>query len=54
MEMHLKEITDKLSSVGTPISEEDQVVTPLGSLPLIQQRSKLEAKTYNWIMSNKL
>ncbi len=35
MEMHLKEmkeITDKLSSIGAPISE-DQVVTLLGSLP---------------------
>lgn len=34
--MHLKEmkeLTDKLSSIGAPISEEDQVVTLLGSLP---------------------
>ena len=29
----MKEITDKLVSTGTPISEEDQVVTLLGSLP---------------------
>ena len=29
----MKEITDKLASVSTPISEEDQVVTFLGSLP---------------------
>ena len=36
METHLKEmkeITDKLASIGAPISEEDQVVTLLGSLP---------------------
>jgi len=30
---HMKEITDKLASIGAPISEEDQVVTLLGSLP---------------------
>ena len=37
IEMHLKEmkeLTDKLNSIGAPISEEDQVVTLLGSLPL--------------------
>ena len=37
MEAHLKEmkeLTDKLSSVGALIPEEDQVVTLLGSLPL--------------------
>ena len=36
IDMHLKEmkeLTDKLSSIGAPISEEDQVVTLLGSLP---------------------
>ena len=36
MEAHLKEmkeITDKLSSIGAPISEDDQVVTLLGGLP---------------------
>lgn len=36
MEKHLKsmkELTDKLAAVGAPISEEDQVVTLLGSLP---------------------
>ena len=36
MEVHLKEmkeITDKLASIGAPISEEDQVVTLLGSVP---------------------
>ena len=35
-EVHLKgmkELTDELSSIGAPISEEDQVVTLLGSLP---------------------
>ena len=30
---HMKDITDKLASIGAPISEEDQVVTLLGSLP---------------------
>ena len=30
---YIKEITDKLSSIEAPISEEDQVVTLLGSLP---------------------
>ena len=29
----MKELADKLSSIGAPISEEDQVVTLLGSLP---------------------
>ena len=36
VDMHLKEVkdlTDKLSLIGAPISEEDQVVTLLGSLP---------------------
>ena len=36
IEVHLKEmkeLTDKLSSIGAPISEEDQVVTLLSSLP---------------------
>ena len=36
VEMHLKEmkeLTDKLSSIGAPISEEHQVVILLGSLP---------------------
>ena len=36
VESHLKsmkELTDKLSAIGAPISEEDQVVTLLGSLP---------------------
>ena len=36
MEAHLKqmkEITDRLAAIGAPISEEDQVVTLLGSLP---------------------
>jgi hypothetical protein len=30
---HMKELTDKLSAIGSPISEEDQVVSLLGSLP---------------------
>ena len=29
---HMKEITDRLAAIGAPISEEDQVVTLLGSL----------------------
>ena len=29
----MKDITDKLAAIGAPISEEDQVVTLLGSLP---------------------
>jgi hypothetical protein len=29
----MKELTDKLASIGAPISEEYQVVTLLGSLP---------------------
>ena len=36
IDMHLKEmkeLTDKLNSIGAPISEEDQVITLLGSLP---------------------
>ena len=36
MESHLKEmkeITDRLAAIGAPVSEEDQVVTLLGSLP---------------------
>ena len=36
IEAHLedmKEITDKLAAIGTSISDEDQVVTLLGSLP---------------------
>ena len=37
LEKHLKtmkELTDKLAAVGSPISEEDQIVTLLGSLPV--------------------
>ena len=30
---YMKELTDKLSAIGAPIEEEDQVVTLLGSLP---------------------
>lgn len=36
MEQHLKkmkELTDRLAAIGSPIAEEDQVVTLLGSLP---------------------
>lgn len=29
----MKDIIDKLAAIGSPISEEDQVVTLLGSLP---------------------
>ena len=29
----MKELADKLAAVGAPITEEDQVVTLLGSLP---------------------
>lgn len=29
----MKELTDRLASIGAPIAEEDQVVTLLGSLP---------------------
>ena len=32
---HMKETTDKLASIGSPITEEDQVVTLLRSLPHI-------------------
>ena len=30
---HMKELVDRLAAIGAPISEEDQVVTLLGSLP---------------------
>ena len=30
---HMKELTDKLVAIGAPISEEDTVVTLLGSIP---------------------
>ena len=30
---HMKDITDKLAAIGAPISEDDEVVTLLGSLP---------------------
>ena len=30
---HMKSITDKLAAIKAPVSEEDQVVTLLGSLP---------------------
>ena len=36
MEAHIKtmkELTDRLAAINAPISEEDQVVTLLGSLP---------------------
>ena len=29
----MKELTDKLASIGSPIEEEDQIITLLGSLP---------------------
>ena len=31
---HVKELTDPLAVKGAPISEEDQVITLLGSLPM--------------------
>ena len=54
---HMKEITDKLASIGAPISEEDQVVTLLGSLPPSYSTlvTALEARTDgDLIMYNKL
>ena len=30
---HMKDITDRLATIGAPISEEDKVVTLLGGLP---------------------
>jgi len=30
---YMKEIPDKLASIGSPVAEENQVVTLLGSLP---------------------
>lgn len=30
---HMKELTDRLAAIGSPILEEDQVVTLFGSLP---------------------
>ena len=30
---HMKEVSDRLAAIGSPISEEDQMVTLLGSLP---------------------
>lgn len=30
---HMKEVVDRLAAIGSPIDEEDQVVTLLGSLP---------------------
>ena len=29
----MKELTDRLAAINAPIAEEDQIVTPLGSLP---------------------
>ena len=37
----MKELTDKLAAIGAPISEEDKVVTLLGSLPKSYSRSAL-------------
>ena len=44
---HMKEITDRLAAIGAPISEEDQVVTLLGSLPRSYSAlvAALEART---------
>lgn len=44
---HMKELTDQLTAVGAPISEEDQVVTLLGSLPKSYNTlvTALEART---------
>ena len=48
MQEHLKQmkdLTDRLPAIGVPISEEDQLVTLLGSLPksYITQVTALEA-----------
>lgn len=49
VEQHLKrmkELTDRLAAIGAPVSEEDQVVTLLGSLPVSYSTlvTALEAK----------
>ena len=54
---YMKEITDKLVSTGTPISEEDQVVTLLGgSLPqgYCMLVTALEVYAWDWLMYSKL
>ena len=38
---HMKELTDRLAVIGAPISEDDQVVTLLGSLPSSYKRQEL-------------
>ena len=34
---NMKELTDRLAAICAPIAKEDQVVTLLGSLPLVVQ-----------------
>jgi hypothetical protein len=56
MEAHLKEmkgLTEKLAAIESPISEEDQVVTLLGSLPDSYQNivTALEARTDDLTLS---
>ena len=51
----MKELTDKLTAIGAPISEEDQVVTLLGSLPpgyatlVTALESRVEDISFNYV-----
>ena len=53
---HMKDITDKLAAIGAPVSEEDQVVTLLGSLPrrfatlVTAIETRMDGVTHVWIM----
>ena len=51
----MKELTDKLAAIGAPISEEDQVVTLLGSLPSDYSTlvTALEARADDLTLGNK-
>ena len=51
---HMKDITDKRAAIGAPISEEDQVVTFLGSLPSFATLvTSSEWMALAWIMFSK-